>query len=820
MAEYLEKLWVDINWNNKVAKEETTTSGMPTDTPSVNLLFRYSTTDKTVYVWQGNGDGVSGTWSKGLGGSGGMTSVAIADNFTASMNTCYLVDCSTKAITVSLPATSNLKVGDRFEILDINQASTTNNILVDFVSQSQTLYNGDNFIINYSGMYMAFIWDGNKWTPFPMGLSNINIGTNTTNNYSITYDEAITSGDLVKIKSNGNVAKVISTSAGSITTILNQVGETSIDSIVSIGQKTITLNNDTILCIYHNGGSNYLMKVGTVSNSGVSWSTSTSTGIPTSNILTDLKPYGISNAIISYWSGGNAYLMMCYVNSSNGISFGTAIQSNVLCTTQKICQINSTKVVALRLNGSLTNTLNICTYSVSGTNNLVLTYDSNQIASITDAEFISNTSGTNGSFFSQHKATEIVCTNTDAATIIYRASNSVMKAVGLTISGTTFTVGTSVQINGSLCTDVSANKLGNYKTIVAFGHESNATYNIVLTIVQSGTTITPYTAISYYSNYGVHNVSVIKYYDNTCMLTYVLSNGTSYYRIFTVNSSTNAITFINSPTSIGASVPNTLNPYIPALTDYTSASTYYGTCIYGIYDASGYQPWRVFDDSSGYLANGAAQVSAGKAWVGFQYNSAKVVNRYSMQRHPNPSECPTAWVFEASNDGTNYTILHSLSGQTITDSVINYSITNSTPYLYYRIRVTATGASYASIREINFYLDNEMQTTGLVCAGTGRIIFTYTKSNGNVADQFFITGGIPTVEYNNIFGIAQTTGLANSTGSIAIPNMISTIHSGLTSGLCYYIQTDGTLGTYPTAYLFGKALSPTKMLILQGNWYS
>jgi hypothetical protein len=116
-------------------------------------------------------------------------------------------------------------------------------------------------------------------------------------------------------------------------------------------------------------------------------------------------------------------------------------------------------------------------------------------------------------------------------------------------------------------------------------------------------------------------------------------------------------------------------------------------------------------------AEGAAQAFDGSAdtkwfdsylappvWLQYQFgaNAGAAVSRYSLTSgNDTPERDPGSWDFEASNDGVSWTTLDRRSGEFF-DSRLQtktYSITNSTPYRYYRLNVTATQqATYQGVQ--------------------------------------------------------------------------------------------------------------------------
>lgn len=171
---YLEKLWIDTNWLKKASYEESSVSGLPTDKPSNNFLIRYSSSDKCAYIWQGDGTGINGNWSKGMGG-GGITPEVKNANFKAKTGTLYLCDVSTNSINIDLSNfltlntettlyECNLSAGDYFEVYIVKGDSTLNTVTLSFTGLQASPYNYNLNLEGESGS--DFIFDNNSYFRF------------------------------------------------------------------------------------------------------------------------------------------------------------------------------------------------------------------------------------------------------------------------------------------------------------------------------------------------------------------------------------------------------------------------------------------------------------------------------------------------------------------------------------------------------------------------------------------------------------------------------------------------------------------------------
>lgn len=116
----------------------------------------------------------------------------------------------------------------------------------------------------------------------------------------------------------------------------------------------------------------------------------------------------------------------------------------------------------------------------------------------------------------------------------------------------------------------------------------------------------------------------------------------------------------------------------------------------------------------------------GPAWLQYDYgtNNKKTVNGYTLtSASDTPQRDPKDWEFQGSNNGTTWTTLDTRTGEAFTNRLENktYSFTNTTPYQYYRLNVTANsgGASYGvHLQEVKFNVSAENLGSGWVVTDT------------------------------------------------------------------------------------------------------
>lgn len=151
---------------------------------------------------------------------------------------------------------------------------------------------------------------------------------------------------------------------------------------------------------------------------------------------------------------------------------------------------------------------------------------------------------------------------------------------------------------------------------------------------------------------------------------------------------------------------------VPTMTNYTVPS---GT-VFSMGDFGGQPAWKAFDNIQGTTNNSSDWASNGVAspsnpeWAGYQFTAQKIINKVTiMPRHTAvTTQSPENFTIEGSNDGTNYVILKTITGESSWTTQVNkvYTFTNSTGYYYYRIKCTKTnngaGSSNFGVDGIEF----------------------------------------------------------------------------------------------------------------------
>jgi len=130
---------------------------------------------------------------------------------------------------------------------------------------------------------------------------------------------------------------------------------------------------------------------------------------------------------------------------------------------------------------------------------------------------------------------------------------------------------------------------------------------------------------------------------------------------------------------------------VPNMTDYEEPS---GEVLYSS-DSVANAAWHAFDGNLRTESEDPfwhAGSTEDPTFIGYRFPTATVVQTYRIYPYADAGtgDNPTAWVFEGSNDGTNWTELDSQEDQTewTVGLGVDYPFTNSTAYAYYRLRIT------------------------------------------------------------------------------------------------------------------------------------
>jgi hypothetical protein len=146
--------------------------------------------------------------------------------------------------------------------------------------------------------------------------------------------------------------------------------------------------------------------------------------------------------------------------------------------------------------------------------------------------------------------------------------------------------------------------------------------------------------------------------------------------------------------------------------------------------------WRAFDGSGATTPSWYA-AGAYPKWIAYEYVSPIAITLYSLTLRGD-SYNPRDWTFEAWN-GTSWIILHTVSAYTTGASYTSPDFNNSTPYIKYRVNVSADrGAGLLIILEINLfeygYTRQAAQGGGFIIGPNVTVTTTATGEGFDAAD--------------------------------------------------------------------------------------
>jgi hypothetical protein len=164
----------------------------------------------------------------------------------------------------------------------------------------------------------------------------------------------------------------------------------------------------------------------------------------------------------------------------------------------------------------------------------------------------------------------------------------------------------------------------------------------------------------------------------------------------------------------------------PILTANNAPSPYVAV---GSTETGGSEAYKAFD-AAGTTTRWLATAQAATLSLDFgpAGNDWRVITSYDFVQNAigNQSGYPKDWTFEASMDGTNWTVLHTVTNASYVFSATqNGFFTNKNYYRYYRINITATySGGNAHIYDFNLYEGLAVQGAGATGSETGTSALT------------------------------------------------------------------------------------------------
>ena len=119
------------------------------------------------------------------------------------------------------------------------------------------------------------------------------------------------------------------------------------------------------------------------------------------------------------------------------------------------------------------------------------------------------------------------------------------------------------------------------------------------------------------------------------------------------------------------------------------------------YSSSSYTPYKAFDDDVGTYWDGCC-TGYPNQWLEYSFTSAVTVITYKIMTMT--SECPAAWHFQGSMNGTAWSTIDTVTGQVCHEySFESYVVSSPGSYVHYRwvFNQATSGGNGYRIREIN-----------------------------------------------------------------------------------------------------------------------
>jgi hypothetical protein len=207
-------------------------------------------------------------------------------------------------------------------------------------------------------------------------------------------------------------------------------------------------------------------------------------------------------------------------------------------------------------------------------------------------------------------------------------------------------------------------------------------------------------------------------------------------------------------------------------------------------------------------------------WLVYHLPTGGVASQYAITSgNDAPGRDPKNWTFDGSNDGVNWTTLHTTSNQSFADREQRhiYVFNNTTTYTYYRLNITAnSGESIIQLSELEIFgSGNGTTDTGAPAAITG---LTAKAVSGNQIQLDWNDNATTETNYR----IERSQDSSTWTPSIALD--VNTTHynslnlSGLTT-YYYRVRTENDNGVSNWAYAKATTLTTAPPATWQEHWF-
>jgi hypothetical protein len=267
---------------------------------------------------------------------------------------------------------------------------------------------------------------------------------------------------------------------------------------------------------------------------------------------------------------------------------------------------------------------------------------------------------------------------------------------------------------------------------------------------------------------------------------------------FTVNMNTNAtVISLNNTSRSGIATPQMTSNTAPS-PFVANASNTDGANV----------PWRAFDrviapNNAGWAT--LIPTTTGSLSIDFGVGNSAVIDGYIIHGFTNQAVNPRNWTFDGSNDGVNWTTLHTVALPAAIAASGNYTnaaIGNTTAYRFYRVNITLNGGgTQVGIVELELYPPNvaNIASGGSFNFNTAGVTVTCTSTSASLSagatNLIQVTATTGTVTLNvssNVTGLSiGTTQIFNHTGACNF-NLSGLTFTGGSVGSSFCINKSST----------------------------
>lgn len=383
-------------------------------------------------------------------------------------------------------------------------------------------------------------------------------------------------------------------------------------------------------------------------------------------------------------------------------------------------------------------------------------------------------------------------------------------AVVGTVSGTSISFGSEAQFNGTFTNNIVGcyTGIGSSKVLVAFCNYNTSQQGGIVVGTISGTTISFGSVVAFNAGVATNNISIDWDTGNSKALLVYRSTTTNVYgSVVTVSGTTPTV---NTAVSIAGKNGTVCR------VRWTQASNVFVVGYYNNTDSRG--------DANVVTISGTT-LSAGTV---AQYKSANVSASLSICY--GGATTKLIFAYQLASDTSGRAVVGTVSGTdisfgseltfatgTITGIGIDWDSVNSSAQAGYydgtngkAVTISISGTTLTNNTAQTTTASASPYADSVVYVGSSK--FVHTQSNSGLKCQ--VVGAFYTnLTSTNFLGISTSNYTNGQTATITVLGGTDANQSGLTAGVKYYVNDDGTLGTTNTQPFVGLALTSTRILV-------